>query len=94
MRETIYCETPQDVADAAAELIFDSQSNAIEERGVFRIALPGGSTPKPLFEILATEEWRDEMEWEKWEVFWGDERTVPPEHPDSNFRLAYETLLK
>ncbi len=91
--EVIFCETPEDVADAAAELIFEKQTEAVAERGVFRIALSGGSTPKLLYERLASEEWREEMSWEHWEVYWADERAVPPDHPESNYCLASTTLL-
>ena len=91
--EVIFCESPEDVADAAAELIFEQQTEAVAERGVFRIALSGGSTPRLLYERLSSEEWRDEMSWEHWEVYWSDERAVPPDHPDSNFALAQSTLL-
>jgi len=92
--EITICETPEDVADAAADLIFRDQSAAIEARGVYRIAFSGGRTPKLLYERLASEEWRVEMNWENWEVFWSDERAVPPDHPDSNFRLAHDALLR
>ena len=89
----IFCETPEDVADAAAELIFDKQTEAVADRGVFRIALSGGSTPKLLYERLASEEWREEMSWDRWEVFWSDERAVPRDHPESNYRLAHSAFL-
>ena len=92
--EVIFCETPDDVADAAAELIFEKQTEAVAERGVFRIALSGGTTPKLLYERLASSEWRDEMAWENWEVYWSDERAVPTDHPDSNYQLAHTHLLK
>src|SRR3990170_563524 len=91
--EIIFCETPEDVADAAAELIFEKQTEAVAERGVFRIALCGGKTPKLLYEQLSSEMWRDEMSWERWEVYWSDERAVPPDHPDSNYHLAHSTFL-
>lgn len=93
MRQLVIAETPEDVADAAADLIFESQSEAIQERGSFRIALSGGHTPRLLFDVLAGEEWNKTMSWEEWEVFWADERAVPPDHADSNYRLAHETLL-
>jgi len=92
--EVIFCETPDDVADAAAELIFEKEKEAVAERGVFRIALAGGSTPKLLYERLAAEEWREEMSWESWEVYWSDERAVPLDHPESNYHLAHSHLLK
>jgi 6-phosphogluconolactonase len=89
----IFCETPEEVAEAAAELIFEKQTEAVADRGVFRIALSGGTTPKLLYQHLASEPFRDEMSWEHWEVFWSDERAVPPDHPDSNYHLAHTALL-
>lgn len=91
--EIIFCATPEDAAEAAAELIFEKQTEAVSGRGVFRIALSGGSTPKLLYQQLASEEWREEMSWDKWEVYWSDERAIPPDHPDSNYRLAHSTFL-
>jgi 6-phosphogluconolactonase len=89
----IFCDSPEEVAEAAAELIFEKQTEAVADRGVFRIALSGGSTPKSLYEFLASEPYRDEMSWEHWEVYWSDERAVPSNHPDSNYHLAHTTLL-
>jgi len=91
--EVIYCEFPDDVADAAAALLKELQDEAIAERGVFRIALSGGSTPALLFKYLASSDWSGEMEYDKWEVFWADERAVAPSHPDSNYKLAHENFL-
>lgn len=91
--EVIYCEYPDDVAEAAAALLKELQDEAIAARDVFRIALSGGSTPKLLFALLATDEWRQEMEYDKWEVFWADERCVDPSHSESNFRLAFDHFL-
>jgi 6-phosphogluconolactonase len=93
MRDIIICETPDDVADAAADLIFDSQTQAIGARGAFRIALSGGATPRLLYERLASDEWREVMNWPEWEVFWSDERAVPAGHRDSNYSLARDALL-
>lgn len=62
------------------ELILAKLHAAIAERGVFTIALSGGSTPKPLYEAIA----QQDLPWDKIQVFWGDERYVPPDHPDSN----------
>jgi 6-phosphogluconolactonase len=93
MRELIICETADDVADAAADLIFESQQQAIEERGVFRIALAGGRTPELLYRRLASEEWKDQMDWTLWEVFWGDERAVPKDHSESNYGNVARVFL-
>lgn len=64
----------------ALDLVLKKLQAAIAERGYFTIALSGGSTPKPLYEALAQED----LPWDKIQVFWGDERYVPPTHPDSN----------
>ena len=92
-RETMFCEFSEDVADAAAALIHESQLAAVKERGVFRIALCGGKMSELLFNRL-TDEWKEEMEWERWELFWSDERAVPPDNEYSNFGLANNLLFK
>ncbi len=61
--------------------------------GRFSIALSGGSTPKAMFQILAEEPYSIFLPWRSIYFFWGDERCVPPNHPDSNYRMANETLL-
>lgn len=91
--EIIYCEYPDDVAEAAAALLLELQEEAIAERGVFRIALSGGSTPALLFKLLASSDWKDEFDFANWEVFWVDERAVAPTHKDSNYKLAHDLLL-
>ena len=63
------------------------------QRGRFTVALSGGSTPRRLYELLATPAYAEKTSWERWHVFWGDERCVPPDHPDSNYRMAREALL-
>jgi 6-phosphogluconolactonase len=57
------------------------------------VALAGGSTPRALYELLASEDYRDRSDWHDLEVFFGDERAVPPDHPDSNFGMANRALL-
>jgi 6-phosphogluconolactonase len=67
-------------------------SAAVAERGGCHVALSGGSTPRRLFELLAG--WgRDALPWDRIELWWGDERAVPPDHADSNYRMARETLI-
>ncbi len=61
--------------------------------GRFAVALSGGSTPRELYAFLATPEFSSQIDWARVHFFWGDERAVPPDHPDSNYRMAYETLL-
>lgn len=79
---------------AAAERFVEAARRAVEARGAFTVALSGGSTPRDLYELLATPPWRDAVEWPRVHVFWGDERCVPPEDPRSNYRLAHELLLR
>jgi 6-phosphogluconolactonase len=67
---------------------------AASERGVFSVVLSGGSTPKGLFQLLAsTEPFRSEVPWSQIHFFWADERHVAPDHSDSNFRMAWESLF-
>ena len=61
--------------------------------GAFAINLSGGSTPKALYAMLATEHYRREIDWERVHLFFGDERFVPKDHPDSNYRMAHETMI-
>ena len=83
----------QALIEAAAEDIVACAQEAIEQRGRFSIALSGGETPGPLFDRLASHAFRDRIVWGSVHVFWGDDRTVPPDHEDSNYRLAKERLL-
>lgn len=81
------------VARACAEEFIRLAGRAIADHGRFTVALSGGSTPKALFEILAMDPFKDEVDWWSVELFWGDERTVPPDHKDSNYRMTHESLL-
>lgn len=74
----------------AAEEITKSAEEAIAARGRFTIALSGGNTPKPVYRLLAQE---PRIDWHRVHVFWGDDRHVPPDHPESNFGMAMDTLL-
>jgi 6-phosphogluconolactonase len=82
-----------DIAHEAAERIVDAADSASREGRTFSIALSGGSTPKALFELLATNLYKPRIKWPNVEVFFGDERNVPPDHADSNYRMAREALL-
>jgi 6-phosphogluconolactonase len=69
-------------------------AHAVAKRGRFAVALSGGTTPAGLYGVLASDaRLRGAVPWERTQVFWGDERQVPPEHPDSNYRLARDVLL-
>ena len=78
------------LARAAAEEIAKSAREAIAARGRFTIALSGGDTPKPAYRLLADE---PRIDWSRVHVFWGDDRHVPPDHPESNFGMAHDALL-
>ena len=75
---------------AAEEMVKVAQA-AIEHRGRFSLVLSGGSTPRPLYRLLAKEQ--DRIRWDRVDLFWGDERHVSPDDPRSNYRMARETLL-
>ena len=81
------------LASAVAELFVRRAEAAVAARGRFTVALAGGSTPAALYERLAFE-YGASPSWHATHVFWGDERHVPPDHQDSNFRAASETLLR
>ncbi len=81
------------LADLAAREIVVRANDAVARRGRFDVALAGGSTPRDLYRRLATSPVREQIPWHATHVFWGDERSVPPEHADSNFRMAREELL-
>ena len=84
--------TPQELFAAAAEEVVTATTEAIADQGRFTIALSGGSTPKSLFNLLATNA-RTALPWDRMFFFWGDERHVPPTDPDSNYRMADEAML-
>ena len=77
---------------AAAGEFVNCANGAISERGRFTVVLSGGNTPRAIYSLLA-ERYAHTISWEQVFVFFGDERHVPPDHPDSNFRMANESLL-
>lgn len=80
------------IALAAKGVVFWAQK-AIERRGVFHLALSGGSTPKALFELLATETYARQLFWDRVHLWWGDERDVPMDDKNSNFKMAHDALI-
>lgn len=84
-----------EVARAAAEEVARAAAHAVAARRRFTVALAGGSTPRRLYALLAEASgpFRGRIPWSATHVFFGDERSVPPEHPDSNYRAAREALL-
>ena len=84
----------EEIANSAAEQFVTLAREAISWRGTFSVALSGGSTPEPLYRKLSKTKDSGRVPWNKIQFFWGDERTVPPDHPESNYHLAYRTLLE
>ncbi len=86
-------EDPERVAHAAAREFQRRATRSAEGGGDFAVALSGGSTPVRLYALLAGPPYRDSVPWDRVHVFWGDERAVGPEHPDSNYGAARGALL-
>ena len=84
---------PAEVARAGARRFVDYAWQSIAKHGQFMVALSGGNTPRMLFEVLASAEFRGQVDWAKVHVFWSDERAVPPESDESNFGMARRELL-
>jgi 6-phosphogluconolactonase len=82
-----------EVARAAALRFIEIARESIEARGRFSVALAGGSTPKRIYELLAGEDLSRELDWSQVHIFFGDERAVPPDDAESNYRMANEALL-
>jgi 6-phosphogluconolactonase len=83
------------LARHAAQYFVEMAGEAVAGRGHANIAISGGSTPKAAFQLLAdpNQPWRSRMPWENLDLYWVDERTVPPDHADSNYRMTREALL-
>jgi 6-phosphogluconolactonase len=86
-------DTPDEVAHAAADAFVAIVAGVLADRATVRVALAGGSTPKAMYRLLASPAYRERVEWPRVEIYFGDERCVPPDHPDSNYRMAREALL-
>ena len=86
-------DTPEQLALAAAERFVECASDFHGEFDRFSVALAGGDTPRRVYELLATERFSSRVEWSQVHLFFGDERSVPPDHPDSNYAMAYESLI-
>ena len=78
---------------AAAEFVAELAEARIKERGVFTFVLSGGTTPRLLYEKLSREPYASRLDWQHTHLFWGDERCVPSDSPDSNYSLALQTLI-
>ena len=91
-RWTVLPDSPSACA-AVADRFVQLAAEAIEARGIFRVALSGGGTPKTVYPMILEPQRRDAVDWSRVEFFWGDERTVPPDDPESNFGVAYQMLI-
>jgi 6-phosphogluconolactonase len=84
----------QEWARDAATFIVSIGERAVQSNGRFIVALSGGSTPKTLYQVLATPEWKARFDWSRTFFLFGDERCIPPGHPESNFTMADSTLFQ
>jgi len=86
-------DDPEAVARAGADRFVATAQRAIAANGRFSVALSGGSTPKRTYQILADQPYRDALDWARVHIFFGDERCVPPDDEQSNYRMAREAML-
>ncbi|HEX8890451.1 MAG TPA: 6-phosphogluconolactonase [Pyrinomonadaceae bacterium] len=93
LSQVLIFDNSQEVARAAAARFVEIARAAINQSGRFSVALSGGSTPKVVYELLASDEYRNSLEWSQVHIFFGDERCVPPDHAESNYRIANEAML-
>lgn len=93
MADVRIVESEAELFERAAAFVRDHAQKAVDDKRACSVALSGGSTPRQLFELLVSEPWRSTMPWRQMHVFWGDERCVPPDHQDSNYRMARQAML-
>lgn len=86
-------ETAENVARAAAVHFVELANDAVADHDLFHVALAGGNTPRRMYELLAGDQFRSDIDWTTVHLFFGDERFVPPNHPESNYRLASAALI-
>ncbi len=91
--EITICDDLEEVSRRGALEFAQTAGDSINKQGVFRVALSGGSTPMAMYRLLATDEFRERVDWAKVIVFFGDERCVPPGDDESNFKAADDALL-
>lgn len=93
MQKPIILENLQELNRQVADWIVSISTRAISDHGKFHLALAGGSTPRALYELLASEEYAKQIDWQHVNFYFGDERAVPLDHEQSNFRMAHEAML-
>jgi 6-phosphogluconolactonase len=91
--EIVVVDSATAIAEAASRRIVEAAREAVAARGRFTVALAGGATPRATYARLTLEPFVDRMPWSRTWFFFGDERCVAPEHPESNYRMAYEAML-
>ena len=92
-RDIILCRDLVELSRKSAERFIQLARELVEASGRMTVAFSGGSTPKHLYSLLASPDYKNRIPWNNVELFWGDERCVPPDHSESNFRMAQEALL-
>lgn len=92
-REVRVFDTAEGLAEGATAIVADICNDAVNTRGRCMLAISGGSTPLPMFRLLASDAYAHRLDWQHIHIFWADERCVPPEHPDSNFGAAFAAFL-
>ena len=92
-RQVCIYDNMEELSRAAAGWFVQWAHDAIARSDRFTVALAGGSTPKRLYQLLADSPYRQQIDWPKLEIFWNDERAVPPDHPESNYKMAWDALL-
>lgn len=89
----VIVDDPARFSRAAAEWIAGKINDIVASKERCALALAGGETPRPIYVLLARPDFRQKIEWHKIDFYFGDERCVPPDHPDSNYRMAHESLF-
>jgi len=92
-RDIVIPGMKEETLNFCVEHFIKTANDAIKDHGFFAVALSGGSTPKAIFERLSLPANAKRIPWEKVRIFWSDERAVPPEHPDSNYKMAMDAGL-
>jgi 6-phosphogluconolactonase len=92
-REIIICQDTAELSRQSAERFSELVNQSVQSSGRFAVALSGGSTPKHLYSRLSSADYKDRVRWNNVYLFWGDERCVRPDHPESNFGMVQEALL-
>ncbi len=87
------CRSSEELYQAAAACIVSTLEGAVRQRGGGSFVLSGGNTPKSVYELLAMPPWSGQLDWSRIQLFWGDERCVPPEDPSSNYGAAWKAFI-